>query len=51
MPDTGSIQALHLISREAALATTRSELRYRSEYCPCTGVTEDFVELQVQETT
>jgi hypothetical protein len=49
MPGAGPIQALHLISREEALATTRSELRYRSEYCPYTGVTEDFVELQVQE--
>jgi hypothetical protein len=36
-------------AREEALAKMRNELRYRSEYCPCTGVTEGFVELQVRE--
>jgi hypothetical protein len=36
-------------TRDEALAKMRSELRYRSEYCPCTGVAEDFVELQVRE--
>jgi hypothetical protein len=36
-------------TRDEALAKMRDELRYRSEYCPCTGVTEDFVELQVRE--
>jgi hypothetical protein len=36
-------------TREEALMKMRNELRYRSEYCPCTGVTDDFVELQVRE--
>jgi hypothetical protein len=36
-------------SREAALAKLRNELRYRVELCPCSGVSDDFVELQVQE--
>ncbi len=36
-------------TREEALTKMRNELRYRSEYCPCTGVTEDFVELLVRE--
>jgi hypothetical protein len=36
-------------TRDEALVKMRNELRYRSEYCPCTGVTEDFVELQVRE--
>ena len=36
-------------TREEVLAKMRNELRYRSEYCPCTGVTDDFVELQVRE--
>jgi hypothetical protein len=36
-------------TREEALAKLRAELHYRSEYCPCTGVADDFVELQVQE--
>ena len=35
-------------TREGALAKMRNELRYRSEYCPCTGVSDDFVELQVR---
>jgi len=36
-------------TREEVLTKMRNELRYRSEYCPCTGVTDDFVELQVRE--
>jgi biotin carboxylase len=36
-------------TRDEALAKMRNELRYRSEYCPCTGVTDDFVQLQVRE--
>jgi hypothetical protein len=34
-------------TREEVLTKMRDELRYRSEYCPCTG--DDFVELQVRE--
>ena len=36
-------------TREEALTKLRNELRYRWEYCPCTGVSEDFVELQVRQ--
>ena len=36
-------------TREEALVKLRNELRYRSEYCPCTGVSDDFVQLQVRE--
>jgi hypothetical protein len=36
-------------TREDALTKMRNELRYRSEYCPCSGVSDDFVELQVRE--
>jgi hypothetical protein len=36
-------------TRKEALTKMPNELRYRSEYCPCTGVTDDFVELQVRE--
>ena len=36
-------------TREEALTKMRHELRYPAEYCPCTGVSEDFVELQVRE--
>ncbi len=33
--------------REQALARLRDEIRYRIEYCPCTGVADDFVQLEV----
>ena len=35
-------------TREETLTKMRNELRSRSEYCPCTGVTDDFVQLQVR---
>jgi hypothetical protein len=36
-------------SRDEAIAKMQNELHYRSELCPCTGVADDYVELQVQE--
>jgi hypothetical protein len=36
-------------SREEALAKMRNELQYRIEWCPCSGVSGDTVELQVSE--
>ena len=35
-------------SRDEALAKLRGELRYRVEFCPCTGVPDDYVELEVR---
>jgi hypothetical protein len=35
-------------SRGAALAKMRDELRYRVESCPCGGVSDDYVELDVR---
>ena len=35
-------------SREEVLTKMRHELRYRSKYSPRTGVSDDFVELQVR---
>ena len=35
--------------REEALEKLRRELRYRRELCPCSGVPDDFVELEVRE--
>jgi hypothetical protein len=32
---------------EEALAKLREEIRYRLEYCPCSGVDEDYVQLDV----
>jgi hypothetical protein len=36
-------------SRHEALAKLRDELQYRIEWCPCSAVSGDTVELQVQE--
>jgi len=33
--------------RDEALAKLGQEIRYRIEYCPCTGVTDDFVQVDV----
>jgi len=35
------------LSPASALDALRQEIRYRIEYCPCTGVGDDFVELEV----
>jgi hypothetical protein len=34
-------------SEDEALQKLRAEIRYREEYCPCTGVGEDYVQLDV----
>jgi hypothetical protein len=36
-------------TRDDALARLRDEIRYRIEYCPCTGVDDDFVQIEVVE--
>jgi hypothetical protein len=36
-------------SRDEALTKLRNELQYRIEWCPCSGVSGDTVELQVRE--
>jgi hypothetical protein len=36
-------------TREEALTKLRNELQYRIEWCPCSGVSGDTVELQVRE--
>ena len=38
-------------SREEAQTKMRNELQYRIVWCPCSGVSGDVVELQVQETS
>ena len=35
------------LSPTNALDSLREEIRYRLELCPCTGVSDDFVELDV----
>jgi hypothetical protein len=35
--------------RDEALAKLRDEIRYRIEYCPCTGVDDEFVQVDVSE--
>jgi predicted RNase H-like HicB family nuclease len=37
----------HGLSPANALDALREEIRYRLELCPCTGVSDDFVELEV----
>jgi predicted RNase H-like HicB family nuclease len=37
----------HGLSPVNALDALREEIRYRLELCPCTGVSDDFVELDV----
>ncbi|MFQ5600230.1 MAG: hypothetical protein ACE5G2_06715 [Candidatus Krumholzibacteriia bacterium] len=34
-------------TREEAVAKLRDEIRYRIEYCPCSGVPEDFVRVDL----
>jgi hypothetical protein len=35
------------LSATAALDHLRQEIRYRLEYCPCSGIEEDSIELDV----
>ena len=35
------------VSADEALAKLRDEIRYRLEWCPCTGVDDDYVQLEV----
>ena len=37
----------HGLSLINALDSLREEIRYRLELCPCTGVSDDFVELDI----
>ncbi len=56
----GDIQALCLAgpfgpvevrahSREEALAKMQRELHYQLEWCPCSGIAEELIELDVRE--
>ena len=36
-------------TREAALEKAREEIRYRIEWCPCSAVSDEFVELEINE--
>ena len=40
--------AITAASRDEALAKLRGELRYRVELCPCSGVPDDYVQLEVR---
>lgn len=35
-------------SEEEALRRIRDEIRYRIEFCPCSGVDEEYVQLEVE---
>lgn len=34
-------------TREASLENMRKEIRYQLEWCPCSGIAEDLVELDI----
>ena len=36
-------------TREAAIARATDEIRYRIEWCPCSAVSDEFVELDLRE--
>jgi len=42
----GAIEA-RAAGRDDALARLRDEIRFRLEYCPCSAVGDDYVELEV----
>ncbi len=35
-------------TQDETLEKIRDEIRYRNEFCPCTWVTDDFVQLDVE---
>lgn len=43
------VASAHGLSPTNALDRLRGEIRYRIELCPCTGVDDDFVQLEVDE--
>jgi hypothetical protein len=46
-PALGTVE-VSASAREEALTKMRNELRYRTELCPCSGVSGDTVELQLK---
>ncbi len=36
-------------NRHEALERARNEIRYRIEWCPCSAVSDEFVELEIKE--
>ena len=46
--DLGTVE-VSASSREEALMKMRNELQYRIEWCPCSAVSGDTIELQVRE--
>ncbi len=46
--DVGNVEATGP-TREAALEALANEIRYRLEWCPCSSVADEFVELDVRE--
>lgn len=46
--DVGPVDATAR-TRDAALDLLRREIRYRMEWCPCSAVADDYVELVVRD--
>ena len=36
-------------TKEAVLSRLRDEIRYKIEWCPCSGYSDDYVELEIDE--
>jgi hypothetical protein len=47
-PALGTVETT-AATRDEALGKMRAELRYRVELCPCGGVSDDYVELEVRQ--
>jgi hypothetical protein len=47
-PGIGTVEVTG-VSRDEAVAKMRAEIRYRVESCPCGGVPDDYVELEIEE--
>ena len=43
----GSVETV-ASNRDEAARKLRAEIRYRLELCPCSGVGEDYVELEIR---
>jgi hypothetical protein len=46
--DVGNVE-VQAASRDEAVNGIREEIRYRLEWCPCSAVAEDYVELDIAE--
>ncbi len=46
--DVGNVEVI-AASRRQAVERLRDEIRYRLEWCPCSAVDDDYVQLEIRE--